>query len=207
MICTTPDCGAPSELYLCGHCIQDLQQWIDKVKLVLPELDVTIARLDNVRVGNVEGGNGSKSAGSAAPLNLDAMQLKVNLTTITQSAHDYAKDQFAAGIAWTIADWYTKAELLVSGPEEDKPSPAKIAQAAAEVRATVPAELAVGPLVDWLKTAHQLTIKRARIWQWAKRGHITRTNEKGQAKYSPAAVLIHARKDILEQLDKATNER
>lgn len=207
MTCTTADCDAPSELYLCGHCIQDLQQWIDKVKLVLPELDVTIARLDNVRVGNVEGGNGSKSAGSAAPLNLDAMQLKVNLTTITQSAHDYAKDQFAAGIAWTIADWYTKAELLVSGPEEDKPSPAKIAQAAAEVRATVPAELAVGPLVDWLKTAHQITIKRARIWQWAKRGHITRTNEKGQAKYSPAAVLIHARKDILEQLDKATNER
>ncbi|MFI8412814.1 hypothetical protein ACIGB6_10090 [Paeniglutamicibacter gangotriensis] len=203
MTCTTPDCEADSILFLCAGCINDLQQYIDKVAIVLPELDVSIARLDNVRVGNAEGGNGSKSAGSAAPLNLDAMQLKINLAGITQDAEYYAKDQFAAGIAWTIADWYTKAELIVSGPADDKPSAMKLAQAAAEVREIVPAELAVGPLVDWLKTAKGMDVKRARIWQWAKRGHITRTNEKGQARYSPAAVLIHARKDTLERLDKA----
>ena len=205
MICTTAGCEADSILFLCSTCINDLQQWIDKIAIVLPELDVSIARLDNVRVGNAEGGNGSKSSGSAAPLNLDAMQIKINLASITQDADYYAKDQFAAGIAWTIADWYTKAELIVSGPADDKPSAMKLAQAAAEVRETVPAELAVGPLVDWFKTAHDMAIKRARIWQWAKRGHITRTNEKGQAKYSPAAVLIHARKDMLERLDKAAN--
>lgn len=201
--CTTADCGAPSELYLCPHCIRDLQAWLDQVPLLLPELDVTIARLDQVRVGNVEGGNGSKSAGSAAPLNLDALQLKINLGTLTQSAQDYAHDQFAAGIAWTIQDWATKAELVISGPEGDAPSKADLLQAAADIRHQVPEELPVPELIEWLNNIHQIKLNSARIWQWAKRGHITRTNATGRAKYSPAAVLIHARKDRLQQHVKA----
>lgn len=202
MTCTTADCEGPAELYLCGQCIRDLDAWIEKCRELLPELDVTIARLDQVRVGNVEGGNGSKSAGSAAPLNLDAMQLKINLASITQDATHYAKDQFAAGIAWTIADWYTKAELVVSGPEGDAPTKEELLQAAADIRHHIPEELSVQALVEWLNNIHQISINRGRIWQWAKRGHITRTNETGQAKYSPTAVLIHARKDRLQRLNK-----
>lgn len=200
--CTTADCGMDAILYLCPQCIRDLDAWIEKCREILPELDTTIARLDNVRVGNVEGGNGSKSAGSSAPLNLDAMQLKINLASLTQSAEHYAHDQFAAGIAWTIQDWYTKAELLISGPEDDKPSEGELLRAAQEIREKVPEEMRVPDLIRWLKTIHQIEIKPTRIWKWAERGHITRTNKEGRAKYSPAAVLIHARKDMLERLDK-----
>lgn len=203
MTCTTPDCESESTLYLCAHCIRDFQAWIDQVPLLLPELDVTIARLDNVRVGNIEGGNGTKSAGSAAPLNLDAVQLKINLSTIDRTAEHYAHDQYAAHMAALLAAWITKAELLISGPEEDKPTKHDTQKAAADLRHHVPEELGVPALIDWLHNIHQIKLKPSRIWQWAKRGHITRTNEKGRAKYSPAAVLIHARHDQLQQLDKA----
>ena len=63
MTCTTPDCGNPSDLYLCRDCVRDLQAWIDKARELLPDLEVTILRLDNVRRRS-EGGNGGKS-GSA----------------------------------------------------------------------------------------------------------------------------------------------
>ena len=91
--------------YICNQCTKDLQAWIDKCAEILPELDDTIARLDNVRVSNNEGGNGSRSAGSSAPLNLDAMQLKINLASLTQTAEHYAKDQHAAvplPLGWVV---------------------------------------------------------------------------------------------------------
>lgn len=200
--CTTNDCEGDAKLFLCGYHINALQAWLDKCAQILPELDVTIARLDNVRQLNNEGGNGTKSAGSSAPANLDALQLKINLASLTETAEHYAKDQFAAGIAWTVQDWYTKAELLISGPEDDKPSEGELLRAAQEIREKVPEEMRVPDLIRWLKTIHQIEIKPTRIWKWAERGHITRTNKEGRAKYSPAAVLIHARKDMLERLDK-----
>lgn len=204
MTCTTSGCENPSEdLYLCDHCIQDFNAWIDQIPLLLPELDVTIARLDHVRTGNNEGGNGSKSSGSAAPLNIDAVQLKINLNTVNQRAHHYAKDPHAARMASLLAEWITKAELLISGPQEDKPSRHDLMQAAIKIREEVPEELPVPALIEWLKNVHRMDVKPSRIWQWAKRGHITRTNATGQAKYSPTAVLIHARKEQLQRHVKA----
>lgn len=172
-ICGTIDCEAGAQdKYLCGNCVRDLDAWIDKCREILPELDVTIARLDNVRVGNSEGGNGSKSAGSSAPLNLDAMQLKVNLQSINMPAEHYARDQFAAGIAWTIQDWYTKAELLVSGPEEDTPTQASITQAREKLTNHFPEPLPPRDCATWLRENAGIKISAGQINKWLHRGKI-----------------------------------
>ncbi|MEU5838550.1 hypothetical protein ABZ820_33450 [Streptomyces diacarni] len=167
--CTSMDCGMDATLYICPQCIRDLQAWLDKCAEVLPELDVTIARLDNVRVGNVQGGNGSKSAGSSAPLNLDAMQLKINLATLTQSAEHYAHDQFAAGIAWTIQDWYTKAELLISGPEEERVDHQEVKD---KLEGHYPEPLPPKECANWLRANTGIKIAARNINDWHHRGKI-----------------------------------
>ena len=51
--CGTIDCEAPAQdKYLCQYHVESLQEWIDKIPNVLPELDDSIARTDNVRPGN-----------------------------------------------------------------------------------------------------------------------------------------------------------
>lgn len=172
-------------LYICPQCIRDLQAWIDKCREILPELDVTIARLDNVRVGNVEGGNGSKSAGSSAPLNLDAMQLKINLATLTQTAEHYAKDQHAAGIAWTIQDWYTKAEPLISGPEEEHIDHQANKERVKEIAPPMPTR----QLVPWIRTNAKLAIKAKDIRNWASRGKLRPVERHPQPTYWPHEVI------------------
>lgn len=191
-LCGTIDCEAEAQdNYLCGNCIRDLQAWIDKCREILPELDVTIARLDNVRVGNVEGGNGSKSAGSSAPLNLDAMQLKINLTSLTQTAEHYAKDQHAAGIARTIQDWYTKAELLISGPEEDAPSQMSILQAREKLDSHFPEPLPPRDCATWLRENAGIKISAGKINDWHHRGKIRKHPGSTPKKplYAPKEVL------------------
>ena len=183
--CTSMDCGMDATLYLCPQCIRDLQAWIDKCREILPELDVTIARLDSVRVGNVEGGNGSKSAGSSAPLNLDAMQLKINLATLTQSAEHYAHDQFAAGIAWTIQDWYTKAELLISGPEEERVDHQEIK----EKIANQAPPMATRELRKWLRENAKISVSSMDIRNWVRRGKLAPAQREPQPTYWPHEVL------------------
>lgn len=201
MTCTTSDCNQPTDLYLCNQCVSDLQASIEYAHRLLPDLDVTIARLDVTRPGNPET-RSSNVAGSAAPANMDALQLKLNMEAVTQTAAEYAHDPKVAGMAWLLGEWCKNAELLISGPETDAPTKEQLTKAAADIRHTTPEELPVNALVEWLNNIHQININRARIWQWAKRGHITRTNQKGQATYSPAAVLIHARQDRLQRLQK-----
>lgn len=170
--CTTADCGRDANLYICNQCTNDLQAWLDKCAEILPELDVTIARLDNVRVSNNEGNNGTRSAGSSAPLNLDAMQLKINMQSLTQTAEHYAKDQFAAGIAWAIQDWYTKAELLISGPEEDAPSEMSIQQAREKLDNHFPEPLPPRDCATWLRENAGIKISAGQINKWLHRGKI-----------------------------------
>lgn len=171
--CGTIDCEAEAQdKYLCGNCIRDLQAWLDKCADIMPELDVTIARTDNVRVSNNEGNNGTKSAGSSEPLNLDAMQLKINLATITQTAEHYAKDQYAAGIARTIQDWYTKAELLISGPEKDTPTQASLTQAREKLSNHFPEPLPPRDCATWLRENAGIKIASRTINDWYHRGKI-----------------------------------
>lgn len=184
--CGTIDCEAEAQdKYLCANCIRDLQAWLDKCAEILPELDDTIARLDNVRVSNNEGGNGSRSAGSSAPLNLDAMQLKINIASLTQTAEHYAKDQFAAGIAWAVQDWYTKAELLISGPEEEHIDHQANRERVKEIAPPMPTR----QLVPWLRTNAKLTIKAKDIRNWASRGKLRPVERHPQPTYWPHEVI------------------
>lgn len=190
-ICDSMDCGMDAILYLCPQCIRDLDAWIEKCREILPELDTTIARLDNVRVGNVEGGNGSKSAGSSAPLNLDAMQLKINLASLTQSAEHYAHDQFAAGIAWTIQDWYTKAELLISGPEEEHINHQEIRE---RIEKQAP-PMVTKDLRKWLRENANITVTSMDIRNWVRRGKLRPAEREPQPTYWPHEVL-QARREV-----------
>lgn len=190
--CSTEDCeDNANNSYLCAYHIDALQAWLNKCAEILPELDVTIARLDNVRQANNEGGNGTRSAGSTAPLSLDALQLKINLESLTKDAEQYAKDQYAAGIAWTVQDWYTKAELLISGPEEDTPNPWAIANAREKLADHFPDPLPPRECAKWLRENSGIKISAGKINDWHRRGKLRKHPGSTPKKplYSPKEVL------------------
>lgn len=191
-ICTTTDCGNETSTYLCGQCVRDLQAWVDQAHQLAPELTVTIAKQDVLRKAGNTGGGGGK-AGSAAPINLDAIQLQMNLQAVAKDAATYATDPNAAGLAWLIQDWCTKAERLISGPEAERIDHEAIR---AKLETEVPKELRPKPLVEWLKVTHGLEIKESLLRKWAERKHITRANTDGYPTYDPTTVLIHARKEL-----------
>lgn len=192
MICTTPDCERATSTYLCTQCVSDLQAWIDQVPLLLPELDVTIARLDVVRPTNSET-RSTNVAGSAAPANLDALQLKANMQTVTHTAAEYAKEDHAAGTAWIIQEWCKNAELLISGPE-DPP----INHAANKERvANIAPPMTTRQLLPWLRTNARIAITSQNIRDWARRGHLKPVTRDPSPTYHPHEVIDawHSRKD------------
>ena len=182
--CTTEDCRNWTEQYLCGRCIDDLQAWIDQIPVLLEAIGVTVAKLDNVRPVGGGGGGGSKP-GSAAPLNLDALQLQQNLSTVGKRAADYATDQHAAGIAWMIADWVTKAELLISGPEAEFVNIAAIRERVQDIAPAMPTRT----LLPWLRTNASITITSKDIRNWAQRGKLTPVEREPSPTYNPHDVL------------------
>lgn len=183
--CTTTDCGRPTETYLCAQCVTDLDAWIQKANEYAPELDVTIAKQDVLRKAGNTGGGGNK-AGSAAPVNLDAIQLQQNLYSAgSRTAAVYAQDQFAAGIAWTIQDWVTKAERLISGPEAERVDHAAIRE---KVQDIAPA-MTTRQLIPWLRDNAGITLKRSDINNWRMRGKLRPVEREPQPTYLPHEVL------------------
>lgn len=182
--CTTEDCGNHTATWLCDQCVSDLQQWIDKALLIMPEMDVTIARLDVTRPGNSET-RSTNVAGSAAPANLDALQLRLNMESIGPDAKVYALDPRAAGLAWLIQDWYTKAELLVSGPEE-----IHVNHAANKERvANIAPPMTTRQLLPWLRTNARISITSQQIRHWAQRGHLKPVTRDPSPTYHPHEVI------------------
>jgi hypothetical protein len=164
--------------------VTDLQAWLDKVPVLITALNVTIAKLDNVRSAGGSGGGGSKP-GSAAPLNLDALQLQTNLRTVGAKAADYARDDRAAGLAWLIQDWITKAELLVSGPEEETINHQNNRDRVRNIAPPMPTR----QLIPWLREKAGITINSKDIRNWATRGKIAAAERTPQPTYHPHEVL------------------
>lgn len=190
--CTTDGCKNPTNLYLCPQCVSDLQQWIDKAQQYAPELGVTIARLDVLRKAGNGGGGGGK-AGSAEPLNLDAVQLQMNLRSIHPDAAEYAHDERAADLAWLIQDWATKAELLISGPEAETVDHAIIRQKVHDIAPAMPTR----KLLPWLRENAQLSLTSQHIRDWVRRGHLRPAGSENPPHYLPHEVLAAwRRKDI-----------
>jgi hypothetical protein len=166
--CTTEDCANHTSTYLCSQCVSDLQQWLDKVPTLITELSVTVARLDQVRPANA-GWNSGGVPGSAAPINLDALQLQENLRSVGNDANAYAQDERAAGLAWLIQDWVTKAELLVSGPEEETVNHAEIQERVKEANGEpVPPKEAI----QYVKDKAKVAVKMADFKNWVKLGRL-----------------------------------
>lgn len=192
MTCTTSDCNQPTDLYLCNQCVSDLQASIEYAHRLLPDLDVTIARLDVTRPGNPETRT-TNVAGSAAPANLDALQLKLNMEAVNQTAAEYAHDPRVAGMAWLLGEWCKKAELLVSGPEEPR-----INHAANRERvANIAPPMTTRQLLPWLRTNARIAITSQQIRHWAQRGHLKPVTRDPSPTYHPHEVINawHQRKD------------
>jgi hypothetical protein len=182
--CTTKDCANHTSTYLCTQCVRDLQAWLDKVPELITELSVTVARLDNVRPASA-GWNSGGQPGSAAPINLDALQLQENLRSLGSDAHAYGQDERAAGIAWMIQDWVTKAELLVSGPEEPT---INHHENRARIKDIAPA-MPTRQLLPWLKANAKVIITSKDIRNWAHRGKLKAVTQMPQPTYNPHEVL------------------
>lgn len=183
--CTTSDCQNHTSAYLCTGCVRDLQAWIDKVPVLIIELNVTIAKLDNVRPAGGGGGGGGHKPGSAAPINLDALQLQENLRSVGPYAAWYAEQDHAAGSAWLIQDWVTKAERLVSGPDEP---PVNHAANRERVKGIAPA-MPTRQLVPWLRQNAKVVISGKDIRNWAFRGKLKPVEKLPTPTYNAHEVL------------------
>ncbi|SDW33482.1 hypothetical protein SAMN04487912_102369 [Arthrobacter sp. cf158] len=182
--CTTSDCQNHTSTYLCTQCVRDLQAWLDKIPTLIEALGVTIAKLDHVRP--ISGGwNGGGKPGSAAPINLDALQLQENLKSVGRHAKDYAQDSRAAGLAWLIQDWVTSAELLVSGPEEPPVNHAANRERVKDIAPPMPTR----KLVPWLRLNAQITLTGKDIRNWVARGKIKAVESTPSPTYHPHEVL------------------
>lgn len=182
--CTTSDCQHQTSTYLCTQCVRDLQAWLDKIPTLITELSVTIAKLDNVRPPNA-GWNSGGAPGSAEPINLDALQLQENLKSVGTSAKDYAHDERAAGLAWLIQDWVTKAEILVSGPEEPPVNHAALRDRVKDIAPPMPTR----QLVPWLREKAGVIVKGQQIRDWARRGKLHAAEAGPTPTYHPHEVI------------------
>lgn len=185
MICTTPDCELATSTYLCTQCVSDLQASIDYAHRLLPDLDVTIARLDVTRPGNPET-RSSNVAGSAAPANMDALQLKLNLESVTHTAEQYANEIHAAGTAWIIGEWCKDAEMLISGPEAETPEhPAEIVK---KIKGSTE-PMTAKDCATYLTENTGIYFNSKRIRNWVTRRDLKPVDQEGPAMYLPEDVL------------------
>ena len=188
--CTTEDCANHTSTYLCSQCVKDLQAWLDKVPDLIDALGVTVAKLDNVR--SAGGGGGGSKPGSAAPMNIDASELRDRLCSVGKDAKAYALDERAAGLAWLIQEWATSAELMVSGPE---PEVINHAQIQARIQEAYGEPLPPREAIDYLRTKAKLPVKMSDFKNWVKLGHLqyvldhVRTDDKARRIYYPGDIF------------------
>ena len=182
--CTTDDCRNMTSTYLCSQCVSDLQQWLDRIPILLVELRVTIARQDHVRPAG--GGGGGSKPGSAAPINFDAWQISENLKTVGKSAKVYAHAEDAAGMAWLIQDWVKKAEMLILGPEE---TPINLTESRKKLESNRPDAMQTSDVVKWLKENARIHVTSMDIRNWVRRKKLAAVEPGRYPTYHPYDVL------------------
>ena len=196
MICNAKDCGElTSGLHLCEEHRAELRDLLDGVDFLIVNLDPAIQAGKVVKKpGGNEGGNGTRSASSRPPVELDANQIRYMLWELPRDAYIEARDNPDAGRTLFMARiWVTNGRKLVYGSDDDVPTNPQVLQE--KLAEEVPAALRIKPLIDWLHAKHGLNIKASLIRQWDKRGKITRNNQTGFPTYDPATVAIHALKE------------
>ena len=212
MTCTTERCNNPTDQYLCGQCVNDLQLWLDKVTETRQMLFTTMAKLDNTGPKNSEGGGGG-STGSAMPLRLDAMEKRYALAIWEgQDASELAKDKHAHGFLGMLRDLITEAETIVDLTAEvwaatctcgetvtsDHDSATclncgannrKETLQTAKARKVATNLVDTRELIDWIKTYTGHDVTENQIYIWANRGQIPQAQKK-PPRYDPLAVAM-----------------
>lgn len=118
--CTTPDCENPTDLYLCGECVQDLQTELKKIPELLDDLFITMAKLDKTAPQRHEGGGGL-STGSAMPLRHGALEMRQALGLwVNTTAENLAKDQHAGNFLPMLKQLITDATNCIDNPPEHR---------------------------------------------------------------------------------------
>ena len=116
--CTATDCQQPTDRYLCGQCVSDLQSWLNKIPGLHAELFTTMAKLDHTAPQQHEGGGGL-STGSAMPLRAAAMESRHILATWERyEAKELASHENAGDYLPMIRKQIEAAERLIDNPEE-----------------------------------------------------------------------------------------
>lgn len=192
--CATADCpNTAGKLYLCDGCTRDLAGRLEQGKALIPEMGVTIAGLDNVKTGNAEGCNGDRVAGSDAPLDLAALDVQMTLQEDTRyPASAYAADPWSAHDAGRVIANVIRAELMVSGPEDEHVDHARNRRRITEAAPAMPTRA----LLPWLRENARIAITGQQIRHWAARGHLTPAQRDPLPTYWPHEVIAaYHRKD------------
>lgn len=189
MTCTTPDCGNPTDLYLCRDCILELDDITrNQAPFLIENLDPVKQATKVTRKPGSEGGGGGKS-GSKPAMNLDAHQLREWLSMLPESAHAHATNSPEAGRTVAMARiWVHNAERLVYGEEPKPASDGEEILRRLKEKGAKP--MRTGDIVKWLREHAKISINKKHIYNWAERDYITRQNPgvKEHPTYDPVDV-------------------
>ena len=189
MICTTPDCGEPSELYLCNDCIRDLQAWIDRVPVMRAELFITMAKLDKVGTQHGEGGNGMTKE-APLPIREAASAKRTALSYWThRTAQQLAHDEHAGKYQAMLQKLIEQSERVIDLPPDDE------LRSPDDIRAQLEPHAPPMPAKEcaaYLTQLGVLRITKQDIANWVYHGHLTADEGQGTRtpKYKPTSVLI-----------------
>ena len=212
MICTTADCNNETSTYLCGQCVSDLQQWIDRVPETRQMLFTTMAKLDVTGPKNSEGGGGG-STGSAMPLRIEAMEKRFALAIWEgRTANELATDKHSGGYLTFIQELITEAETIVDLTAETWAATCTCGETvtsdldtvtclncgannrketlqSAKARKVATNLVDTRELIDWIKTYTGHDVTENQIYIWANRGQIPQAQKK-PPRYDPLAVAM-----------------
>ena len=181
--CTSPNCENPTDRYLCGRCVSDLQQWIDQIPLLVENLPAVIYRTSQTKpIGSMRSNGGDADL---SPINLDALQLQTNLQMVDRDASTYAPMEDAANQAWLIVEWVQSADKLVNGPEPEWVDHREIRQRIESQAPPMPTR----SLRKYLRENARISVSSMDIRNWVRRGKLRPAGHDPQPLYWPHEVL------------------
>jgi hypothetical protein len=195
MICTAPDCGHITSLYLCTEHIIELDG-------LLKDVPVLILLLDGARAGTAVvrkpgGGGGGGTTGSREPGNLDAMMLQTWLNHLPDRAHGEAMGNPDAGQTLYMARiWVKQARHLVWGAEEETVDHEANSARVKDIAPPMPTR----QLIPWLREKAGIAINGKDIRNWAQRGKLTPVDRDPSPTYHPHEVLAAWHKTRTEEV-------
>lgn len=182
--CTVDNCDRPTQNYLCNTCVEELQQHLDQIPDLTPTL--TLIARGQERAFTQNGAINRGATGSKAPLHINALSDLQDLQKLDgKAAQPYASDPEGAHHKHHIETLINRAERMVNGDDENKPTLDYINYRLNELH-----PLPVPHLTQWFADQLGIRISENRLYKWAERGIIQPTRKDAHPTYHPAAVYI-----------------